>query len=102
MNSNGKAKEKNLETKTQDKVNKLVSELRKRGKTLLDEGIESAREVYEDKKETVKRKAGELQDKSVDEIAEDLKVYVRRNPLKSLGIAAFLGLVIGAIFKSND
>jgi len=83
-------------------IKEILEEVAAKGKSLLDGGLEGAREMFEDKKDYLKEKAGELKDKKVGEVAHDIKEFVEKNPWKSAAIAAGLGFVLGSIFKSDD
>ena len=83
------------------KAGEVFADLKGRGKVLLNEGIETARHAYEQKAEDLRKKAKEIGDKSVEELGEDLKYYVRSHPLRSIAIALGLGALVGYIFKSD-
>lgn len=102
MSENGKISESLSKKKVKDKTESLLEDLKEKGKSLLSQGIESARDIYDEQSKVVKKKAGEFQDKSFEEISEDVKVFVRRNPLKSIGIAVGVGVLLSMIFRSDD
>ncbi len=85
-----------------DPVSELLDEVTSKGKALINEGLESARDMFDEKKEFIKEKAEELKDVKVGEIAEEAKDFVKKNPWMSLAIAAGLGFIIGSILKSDD
>ena len=102
MTQNGKSAESQEDKTFKDKTEKLISEIREKGKHLLTEGLEGAKDVFAEKKKTMKLKAGELQDKSIDEISDDVKVFVRRKPFQSLAMALGVGVLLGFLIKSDD
>ncbi|OVE78177.1 hypothetical protein BVX98_01190 [bacterium F11] len=100
MGRNGKDFE-DKKTKSQEAMNRVVSEVSQRGKKLINEGLNNARQVIEENAETWKQKAGELSDKSWEEISDDAKVTIRKHPLKSIAVALGVGVLLGFIFKSD-
>lgn len=82
-------------------VNRIVNDVKEKGKTFFNEGWGSARQVLEDNADILKKKAGEFGDMTVEEIADDVKYHVRRHPLASIGIAFGVGVVIGSFLSSD-
>lgn len=79
----------------QKKVKQIVDEATEKGRALLNEGLENAKEILDEKSEMLKKKAVEY---GLDEAADGLRVYVKKNPLKSVGIAVAAGLLLGRMF----
>lgn len=101
MTKNGN-KTNNGQSKDQgDAVNRLVSDVKEKGKHLFSEGVESARHLWEENADMLREKANELSDKSFEEVTEDVKFYVRRNPIRSIGITFGIGFLLGYILKSD-
>jgi ElaB/YqjD/DUF883 family membrane-anchored ribosome-binding protein len=106
MHENGREQLDDTARKAQERLNRILEKVKAKGKVLLNEGLVNAKALFEEKAQTVKAKASELSDKSVGEITDDVKGYIRRNPLKSVGIAVGCGLLLGMIMRpssrSND
>ena len=82
----------------QRKIKQLVEEATVKGRELLTEGLENAKELLEEKAADLKKKAAEY---GLDEAADSVRNYVRRNPWKSVGIAVAVGFVVGRLFSSD-
>ena len=82
----------------QKKLKQLVEDATDKGRELLHQGLDSAREVIEEKTAEFKKRAEEY---GLDDAAENVKTYVKKNPWKSIGIAVVTGLVIGKLFSSS-
>ena len=67
----------------------------------MNEGLESARQVFEDNADVLKKKAGDLGDMTLEEITDDVKYQVRRHPLAGIALAFGVGLLVGSILKSD-
>lgn len=87
---------------TKSRVEKIVSDVTEKGRTLFNEGLKSARGILDERSEAIKEKATEMSDKTLNELANDLKAYIRRHPFKSMGIAAGAGVLLGFLLKSNS
>lgn len=96
---NGDAHSNPEHASTAQKVEKVIEEVAAKGRALADEGMEIARDVWEENAEKFKKQAAEW---GVDEMADDLRTYVRKNPWKSLAIAAGAGLVVGLLLRSSQ
>lgn len=101
MRENGKNQKNATAGREEKSVTKIVEEVREKGKILLDQGISTAKEKWEEGAQTVRKKADELSEKTVDELTQDLQSIIRQNPLKSVAIAFGLGAVLGSLFKSD-
>jgi ElaB/YqjD/DUF883 family membrane-anchored ribosome-binding protein len=86
----------------EESIKDIIEEVTAKGKALLSDGLEEAREIFDEKKEYLREKASELKDKKVSEVAADVKEFVKENPWTSVGIALGLGLLLGKILKSDD
>ena len=84
---------------TAEKIEKVIEDVAARGRALADEGLESVREIWENNAEKLKQKAAEW---GVDEAVDDVRSYVRKNPWKSVAIAAGVGLIAGILFRSSN
>jgi ElaB/YqjD/DUF883 family membrane-anchored ribosome-binding protein len=83
----------------QRKIRQLVDEATEKGRALLNEGLETAREAFEERTAELKKKAAEY---GLDEAADNVRTYVKKNPWTAIGIAAFVGLVVGRLFSDRD
>jgi ElaB/YqjD/DUF883 family membrane-anchored ribosome-binding protein len=83
----------------QRKIKELVDEATEKGKALLNEGIENAKGLLEEKAAVLKKKAAEY---GLEEAADGVRAYVKKNPLKSVGIAIAAGIVLGRLFAPSD
>ena len=82
----------------QQKVKQLVDEATEKGRALLNEGLESAKVIFDEQSALLKKKAVEY---GLDEAADGLRAYVKKNPMKSIGIAVAAGLILGRLFSSD-
>lgn len=83
----------------QKKLKQLVDDATEKGRQLLNEGLENAKELLDEQAAVLKKKAAEY---GFDEAADGLKSYVKKNPLKSVGIAVAVGLVLGRLFAPSE
>ena len=67
-------------------------------KSVLNKGLETAKEVIEEQTERLKDKVSEI---NWTEVPGEVKSYVRRQPWKSLAIAVGLGFLAGYILKPS-
>jgi ElaB/YqjD/DUF883 family membrane-anchored ribosome-binding protein len=67
----------------------------------LEELTETGRRLLEEAAQSFKKKTAGLKDKTVSELSDDLKDYVKTNPIKSVLIAAGAGFLLGWIFKRD-
>ena len=67
----------------------------------LEELTETGRVLLEEAAKKFKRKTAGLKDKTVSELSDDLKGYVKENPIKSILIAAGAGLLLGWFLKRD-
>ncbi len=82
-----------------NKIKQLVEEATEKGRELLNEGLEGAKELLEKKTAELKLKAAEY---GLDETADTVRSYVKKNPWKSVGIAVAVGLFLGRLTASSD
>ena len=99
MSRNGKDTEIKKDKSAKDVVNKVLSDVSQKGKTLFHEGWDSAKQALQENAENLKVKAGEFSEKSVDEISEEVKTFVQKKPLQTVMIAVGLGFILGFLFK---
>jgi len=99
MKSNGNGNYGKHKPDDDDMSSELLDDVKKKGEALLKEGLQTARDAFKERAQDWKKKAGEYGDKSMDEISDELQHYVRKNPLRSLGYAVGLGVLIGFIIK---
>jgi ElaB/YqjD/DUF883 family membrane-anchored ribosome-binding protein len=75
-------------------------------KTIQDRA-KQAREVMEEKAQETRQKVGvmyqkvqeEMGKKTLEELLEDGRLYVRNHPMKSLGAAVVVGLLVGRLLR---
>ncbi len=79
-------------------IDKLIGDVANRGKEMFGEALGDAEDLVNEKFSTLKRKASEW---GLDEVAGEVKSYVKKNPWKSLGIAVGVGFVLSSLFKSS-
>lgn len=101
MDKSGHESELEFENSIHDGINEILTEVRERGRELLSDGLETAKESIEEGSKVFKEKAKIFSEKTVKEISDDARSYVRKNPLKSVAIAAGVGLLIGLFLKSD-
>ena len=94
---NGESRHEEAKTSA-EKIERMIEDVTAKGRALMGEGLDNAKEIWEDGTERLRLKAAEW---GVDEMANDVRTYVRRNPWKSLGIAAGVGLLAGLILRSS-
>lgn len=70
---------KSSKDKAPDAIEKLVGDVALRGKEILDD----------------------VSEWGFDDIADDIKAYIKKNPLKSVGMAVGMGFVLSSLFKSS-
>lgn len=85
---------KNGDAFNEHKIKKLVEDVAGKGRELLNEGLENAREILAEQSDVLKQKAAEY---GFDDAAQGVKTYVQKYPLQSIGIAVAVGLVLGRI-----
>lgn len=99
MHHNGKHQVDETAKKAQERLNRILAQVRAKGKDLFDQSMRNARRAIEARAELVREKAGEMSEKSVGELSEDLKSYIRANPYRAMGYAVGLGVLLGIIFR---
>lgn len=82
----------------QRRMKRIVDEATEKGKALLNEGLENAKELFEENAAILKKKAAEY---GLDNAANDVRSYVKKKPLQSIGIAVAVGLVLGRLFAPS-
>ena len=102
MHHNGKEQVDDTTKKAQERLNKILGQVKSRGKILFDKGVANARSIYEEKARAARQKANEIGEKSVNEISSDIKTYIQENPFKAIGFAVAAGLLLGFIFKPES
>lgn len=78
----------------QHKILQLVDEATERGRELLNEGLETAKELLEKKTAELKIKAAEY---GLDDAADTVRSYTKKNPWKAVGIAVAVGVLLGRL-----
>ena len=79
----------------------LLNDLKDSGKEILSESLKSAKEILQEKTDEVKKKASDINSKSLGDMADGVSGYVKKNPVKSLLIAAGVGLALGYLLKGD-
>lgn len=82
-----------------DVIDSLLSEVAAKGKQALGEVVSETSDVMSNKFSKIKKKASEW---GLDEMADEVKTYVKKNPMKGVGIAVGLGLLAGLLIKSGS
>jgi ElaB/YqjD/DUF883 family membrane-anchored ribosome-binding protein len=81
----------------------VVEERAKQAREAVGEKARQARAAVEEQARQAQQKASELygrvQGKTLDELIEDGRVYVRNNPMKSIGVALLVGMVAGRLLR---
>jgi ElaB/YqjD/DUF883 family membrane-anchored ribosome-binding protein len=62
-------------------------------------GHEDTSDFVEEALHSFQKKATDFKEKNLDELADELKTYVKENPLQSVLIAAGAGLLLGLFLK---
>jgi len=83
-----------LPGKSQEKVKKIIEDVAAKSKAFLSH----SKEVISEQAESLKSKADEY---GVSEMPDNVRTYVRRHPLQSIGIAIGFGFFIGYLLKSS-
>jgi ElaB/YqjD/DUF883 family membrane-anchored ribosome-binding protein len=83
----------------QRRMKQLVDEATEKGRALLNEGLENAKELLDEQTALLKKKAAEY---GLDDAANGVRSYVKKNPLKSVGIAVAIGLILGRIVAPSS
>jgi ElaB/YqjD/DUF883 family membrane-anchored ribosome-binding protein len=81
-----------------ERMKHLIEEMALKGKALFSEGLENAKGLYEERAAQLKRKATEM---GADELGNEIRSYVRKNPIQCIAIAAGVGLLAGYLLKSR-
>jgi ElaB/YqjD/DUF883 family membrane-anchored ribosome-binding protein len=84
-----------------------VGQKAKEAQKSVEQKAKQAREVMEEKARIARDKVTEvyqkvqedLSNKTIEELIEDGRTYVRNNPMKSLGAAVVVGLVVGRLLR---
>lgn len=79
-----------------------INQAEKKGQDTLDrlsEMKDTANEKWQDVKEAAKSAAQNVQHQS-EEVIDSVSEYVKKNPIKSLGIAALTGAIVAALLRS--
>ncbi|HEX9636535.1 MAG TPA: hypothetical protein VGB99_03295 [Acidobacteriota bacterium] len=97
-----------------DKFNRSVSEARetveqktRAAQRTVEEKARQARDVMEEKAQEARERFSEvyhkvqdeMRNKTLEELFEDGRVYVRNNPMKSLGAAVVVGMLVGRLLR---
>ena len=98
-NGDGKEHGDEFSPAAQEKMKRMFDDVAAKSLELFNEGIENARTVFEEQSAVLKRKAAEY---GVDELPGEMKSYIRRNPWKSVAIAAGFGLAVGLLLKTGE
>ena len=77
-----------------NKIKQLVEEATEKGRELLNEGLEGAKELFEKKTAELKEKATEY---GLDETASNVRSYVKKNPWKSVGVSLAAGFILSRL-----
>lgn len=78
----------------EQRIRKLVDDVAGKGRELLNEGIENAKNLMHEQGEALKKKADQY---GLGDATDSLKSYVQKNPLQSIGIAVAVGLILGRL-----
>ncbi len=62
-------------------------------------GHEDASDFVDEALHSFQKKAADFKEKTLDELSDDLKTYVKENPLQSVMIAVGAGLLLGLFLK---
>jgi ElaB/YqjD/DUF883 family membrane-anchored ribosome-binding protein len=68
-------------------------------RNIVNQGLESAREIIEEQAAKLKEKVDEL---SVEDLPGELKSFIKKNPWKSAALIAGLGFLVGYIAKTQN
>lgn len=80
-----------------EKFEKIIDNVASKAENALD-SLQDVGDELGEKFSSLKRKISEW---GLDEVEDEVKTYVKKNPWKSLGIAAGVGLLIGFVLKSR-
>ena len=83
----------------QEGFQKLVNEMAAKGRALLNEGLANAKEILTEQTETLKKKAEEF---GLEDTAADVRSYVQSHPLRSIGIALAVGVILGRLLAPSE